>query len=300
MTNNFQRQLLLYAWLPKPAVVNYIENQCIEEEGKRKDEILKRWENAKNIFNAKVPRSFETISVKTIEEKHTSKIDVIKNDKRFAHTFPQFPTTFEVVQIDKLIACQAAVTMDYVKKLLDGFPKQLDMDALIDICLSLDKTVPEVSDIRVNDQTIIYSSENTDFRFLGAIQKPLAEIDLDTSSTGGIPTRGLVMLFGYGGSCVNVLRVGNRNFLNNGFHRVYALRKAGITEIPVVVQTIQNPALEFPPAYQNIPKDYLLNADRLPMMEDYLNNELTIELKSKARRRGIKVVVSTEPIDVPL
>src|SRR5437773_1823518 len=131
MANNFQQQLLLYAWLPKPAVVGYVENQCIEEEVKRKDEILKRWENAKN--------------------------------------------------------------------------------ALIDICLSLDKTVPEVSDIRVNEQTIIYSSENTDFRFLGAIQKPLAEIDLDTSSTGGLPTRGLVMLFGYGGSPVNLLRIGNRN-----------------------------------------------------------------------------------------
>ena len=53
-----------------------------------------------------------------------------------------------------------------------------------------------MSNIRINEQTIIYSSENTDFRFLDAIQKPLAEIDLDTSSTGGIPTRGLVMLFG--------------------------------------------------------------------------------------------------------
>jgi len=101
--------------------------------------------------------------------------------------------------------------MDYVTKLRDGFPKPLDLDALIEICLSLDKTVPEVSDIRVNEQTIIYSSENTD-SILGAIDKPLAEIDLDTSSTGGIPTRGLVLLFGYGGSPVNVIRVGLEPF----------------------------------------------------------------------------------------
>jgi hypothetical protein len=65
--------------------------------------------------------------------------------------------------------------------------------------------VPEVSDIRPNERSIIYSSENTDFRFLGAIQKPLNEIALYTSSTGGIPTRGLVLLFGYGGSPISVL-----------------------------------------------------------------------------------------------
>lgn len=300
MANNFQRQLLLCAWLPKQNVIAFVENQCIEEEIKRKEEILKHWETANNIFNAKSPRSFETISVKAIEPKYSPKLDAIKQDKRFAHTFPHGLLTFEIIEIDKLIACQAAVAMDYVDKLLNGFPNQLDQDALLDICLTLDKTVPEVSDIRINEQTIIYSSENTDFRFLGAIQKPLAEIDLDKSSTGGIPTRGLVMLFGYGGSPINVLRVGNRIFLNNGFHRVYALRKAGITEIPVIVQTVQNPALEFPAVYQNIPKEYLLAADRLPMMEDYLNHELVIELKAKARRRGIKVTVITEPIDVPL
>jgi hypothetical protein len=115
--------------------------------------------------------------------------------------------------------------------------------------------VPEVSDIRPNEQTIIYSSENTDFRFLGAIQKPLNEIALYTSSTGGIPTR---LLFGYGGSPISVLRVGTRNFLNNGFHRVYALRKAEVTRVPAVIQTVHNPALEFPAVDQNIPKDYLL------------------------------------------
>jgi hypothetical protein len=88
--------------------------------------------------------------------------------------------------------------------------------------------------------------------------------------------------------------------LNNGFHRVYALRKAGVTRVPAVIQTVHNPALEFPAVYQNIPKDYLLAAERLPMMEDYFDNHMAIELKVKARRRGIKVIWVAEPIDVPL
>jgi len=183
---------------------------------------------------------------------------------------------------------------------VEEFPKEPTFENLLDIRLSLDKTVPEVSEIRIDQNSIIYSSENTDFRFLGAIQKPLEHIDLQTSSTGGIPTRGLLLLFGYGGSPINVMKVGSRVFLNNGFHRVYALRKVGVAHIPVVVQQVHNPALEFPPAYQNIPKEYLLQAERLPLVEDYFNLEISIELKAKARRRGVKVMWLSEPIDVPL
>ena len=36
------------------------------------------------------------------------------------------------------------------------------------------------------------------------------------------------------------------------------------------------------------------------MMEDYFNQEMTIELRQKTRCRGIKVVWVAEPIDVPL
>lgn len=300
MTGNFQRHLLLYGWLPRASVANYLKSQCTSDEVARETAILTEWQLASAAFKKKASLSFEAISHTQIEDKYSAKLQLIREDKRFSHTFQQFPTIFEVVEIDKLIACQATVALDYVEKIVKTFPEKLDVDALIDICLSLDKTVPEVSDIQINEQTIVYSSENTDFRFLGALQKPLTEIALDTSSTGGIPTRALVLLFGYGGSPINVMKVRNRYFLNNGFHRVYALRKSGVTHIPAVIQVISNPALEFPSVYQNIPREYLLQSEQLPMMEDYFNQEMTIELKHKTRRRGIKVVWIAEPIDVPL
>jgi len=281
-------------------VTNYLKTQCTTDEVARELEVLKKWEAASAAFNQKAVLSFEQISHGEVDEQYLGKLDSIKNDKKFSHTFQQLPTKFEVVEIDKLIACQSTVSLQYIEKLIKEFPGNFDFDALIDICLSLDKTVPEVSDIRANEQTIVYSSENTDFRFLGALQKPLTEIALDTSSTGGIPTRALVLLFGYGGSPVNALGVGDRYFLNNGFHRVYALRKSGVTHIPILVQEIANPALEFPATYQNIPKEYLLASQRLPMMEDYFDPLMTIELKQKARRRGVKVVWMSETIDVPL
>lgn len=300
MVEHFQRHLLLYGWLPKVGVLNYLRTQCTSDEVSREPEILNQWESASKAFQAKERLTFERISHAPIDERYRARIQAIREDKRFSYTYKDLPTAFEIIEIDKLIACQASVALDYVEKLMNAYPEELDFGALIDICLSLDKTVPEVSELQPNEQTIVYSSENTDFRFLGALQKPLEEIALDTSSTGGIPTRALVLLFGYGGSPVSVIRAGRRYFLNNGFHRVYALRKAGIRHIPAVIQEVRNPALEFPAVYQNIPREYLLNSDRLPMIEDYFNEDMTLAIKQKARRRGIKVVWIAESIDVPL
>src|SRR6266567_3042312 len=181
MAENYQRHLLLYGWLPRAAVANYLKTQCTSDEVARDGEVLAKWEGASAAFNEKSVLSFEQISHTEVDKKYVDKLDSIKNDKKFSHTFQQLPTKFEVVEIDKLIACQSTVALEYVEKLVKEFSGKFDFDALIEICLSLDKTVPEVSDIRANEQTIVYSSENTDFRFLGALQKPLSEIALDTS-----------------------------------------------------------------------------------------------------------------------
>src|SRR5207245_3316148 len=169
-------------------------------------------------------------------------------------TFRQLPTEFGMVEIDKLVAVQTNVVLGYVEKLIKEYPRQPTLEDLIEICLSLDKTVPEVAEMRLAENAVIYSSENTDLRFLGAIRKPLDQVDMQASSTGGIPTKRLLLLFGYGGSPVNVLEIGKRVFLNNGFHRVFALRRLGVTHIPVVVQKVSNPDLEFPAVYQGVPK----------------------------------------------
>ncbi len=296
----YQRRLLLFGWLPQAAAADFVDRQCVDSERARKAEILQRWTRAHEAFNAKPPRAFESVSLSPIAAGYADRLKAIAADRRFCHTFTQMPTEFMVVEIDKLIACQTTVILDYVDRLVAELPIQPSMDDLVDICLSLDKTVPGVSEMRLADNAIIYSSENTDLRFLGAIPKPLGEVDLGASSTGGIPTRGLLLLFGYGGSPISVIEVGRRVFLNNGFHRAVALRRRGVTHIPVVVQKVRNPALEFPDAYQGVPKNYLLNSEVLPLMEDYFNPEMAIELKAKARRRGVKVVWMTEAIDVPL
>jgi hypothetical protein len=88
--------------------------------------------------------------------------------------------------------------------------------------------------------------------------KELTAEDLDHAVSGGLPAAAIIAFVGYGGAPVNVLKVGSRIVLNNGFHRVYTLRRLGVKEIPVVVQHVSNPQLEFPPQVGGLPKEYLL------------------------------------------
>ena len=89
-------------------------------------------------------------------------------------------------------------------------------------------------------------SHRLDLRFLGGFRKPLGEDDIAVAHTGGQPVEAVTLLIGYGAAPINVFYVGNRLILNNGFHRVVALRAEGITHIPAVIQRVAQAEIEFP------------------------------------------------------
>ena len=98
---------------------------------------------------------------------------------------------------------------------------------------------------------------------------------------------------------LNVFRWGNRVVLNNGFHRVYTLRRIGVTEVPVIVQHVGNPQLEFPPQVAGLPKEYLLGAPRPVVMKDFFENGFTITLRVRERLKLVTVAIGGSQHEVP-
>jgi len=123
--------------------------------------------------------------------------------------------------------------------------------------------------------------------------------DLQYAETGGLPAAAVITFVGYGGSPVNVLREGQRVVLNNGFHRVYALRKLGVTQIPVVVQHVRNVELEFPPQVAGLPREYLLGAPRPVLMKDFFESEFAITLEARERIKMVTMGIVLNQQDVP-
>src|SRR5438093_6269421 len=116
----------------------------------------------------------------------------------------------------------------------------MSMTDLIEACLSPKRTMDPIQHLEIAPNTHVFSSPNSDIRFLGAFVKDLTSNDLEWAVMGGLPAAAIIAFVGYGGAPVNVLRVGNRVVLNNGFHRVVALRSLGVEMIPAAVQHIRN------------------------------------------------------------
>ena len=147
--------------------------------------------------------------------------------------------------------------------------------------------------------THVFSSPNSDIRFLGAFVKELTTEDMKHAVLGGLPAAAVIAFIGYGGAPINVLQWGGRVVLNNGFHRVYALRSMGVTDIPVVIQHVANPQLEFPPQVAGLPKEYLLGMPRPVLMKDFFEDGFAITTRVRDRLKMVTLGIAVNQHDVP-
>ena len=201
--------------------------------------------------------------------------------------------------IDTLIAPQRAVNLDFVERLQKEYAQKNKVDELINICLSPTREMPPLQHLEIGNSTHVFTSPNLDVRFLGAFFKKYQTEDSRFAALGGIPVAAIISFVGYGASSVNVIRFQDRIVLNNGFHRVFALRSLGITHIPVVVQIVNNFQLEFPPLVAGLPREYLIGHPRPVLMKDFFHDNFCINLKAKSRVKVVTLQTGMSQFDAP-
>ncbi len=106
---------------------------------------------------------------------------------------------------------------------------------------------------------------------------------------------------GFGARHLNAVRLGKRMVLNNGYHRAFALRSAGFTHVPCVVQSIAHPEeLAFAGGSSLIDNfDDIFKSARPPLFKDFFDPELTTRIRMPRTRKQIQITVSVETIRVP-
>jgi hypothetical protein len=75
---------------------------------------------------------------------------------------------------------------------------------------------------------------------------------------------------------------------------------AGITHIPVVVQDIAKPEIEFPEQFLGLSRNYLLNDSRPVILRDFFDDSLTIQLRMTPRRKTVKISWGVEDSIIPV
>jgi len=299
---HYFNQLYLYAFATQGEIFNHIRTQTLEVDPGRMSEILASWQAqqpaVQTILRTEIGLADRAI-VEELPREHEPTLKEITTNALFKQSFHALPISFALVDVDTLIAGQRAVNLDYVERLCAAYEKKTNLADLIDICLSPTRDIAPIQHLEIANSTHVFSSPNLDIRFLGAFFKKLSQEDLQSAVLGGQPAAAVISFVGYGISSVNVLRWQNRLVLNNGFHRVYALRSIGVTKIPVVIQHVNNMQLEFPPVVAGLPREYLLSAPRPVLMKDFFHDNFSVALKSKDRVKVVTLQTGISQFDAP-
>jgi hypothetical protein len=222
------------------------------------------------------------------------------SDPFFSRNYSLMPASLGVVELDKLVVFQKQINLTYAKQLEAALVKPATPEAVFRFCLPLDHPITPVRSGRIAANQFLFYSDSTDFRVLDATVLTPAEVG--THQFDG-PVAGVVgVALGFGPNFVSVVEAEGRLVLSNGSHRAYALRSAGITHAPCVIQKMsRRDELEFVGSEElrQRPDDFLKNA-RPPLLKDYFDPALRSVLRVPRRARQLKVTVSVELADVPL
>ena len=279
----------MYGTTTQIELKNFLEICSVDTDG-RKQEIKATWQAAVARFaQLREAESGEPdrIATRPLPPADQERAAALRTDASFVNTFSNYPISFEEVEIDRLIASQRSVHVEYVNHLTEKFNHGIR--SVFDFCLSPAQGASPISVGRTAANAFTVSSDNPGLRFLGAFEEPYRPGMLQIETPGGQAIRVVVLALGFALATANVYWVGRRLILNNGFHRLYTLRTLGITHAPVVVQQITHPELELAASISELPRDYLVQNARPALMKDFFDPQLTCTVVQRGCIKALQV-----------
>jgi hypothetical protein len=214
-------------------------------------------------------------------------------------SFNTLPTDIALVPLDQMVVYQKHIDLAHVRRLRQGFPAVLDAAAVFRICLPGEPPRAPVTWSGSRRGQFTFLSPSNDLRFLGAQGLPPELLARPTALGSLVGMVGLAV--GFGSNFMNAFHAAGRLILHNGSHRAYALREAGVTHVPCILQQVaglEELALVAPPAVRQRRRLYLEHR-RPPMLRDYLDPELRIVVPSVRQLRQVTVRFKVEETSLP-
>jgi hypothetical protein len=214
----------------------------------------------------------------------------VRAHPHYRRCFDTLPSSFGMVELDKLIVCQRHVTHNFVEAIKARIGPVPDPETLFRFCIPLETPDDTPVEIReVGSHRYVFRCESTDFRF----HEPAL---LRPEQTKGYEAIGAVagivgLVVGFGSNFLNAVRVGKRLLLNNGYHRACALRSLGITHAPCVIQTATRAdevSIAVKSAVAETP-EFFFESARPPLLKDFFDPRIRKVLPTRRRVRQIEV-----------
>ncbi len=263
---------------------------CSQKDNDNLESLVARWRSAREKLTS-ISRNekgaADGLTLRPLPESLDAKIREVTSQPAFKNEFAE-DSEFKLVGIDNLVVPQLAVYLDYAEQLVSKYPKNPSLEQLFSICIALQRVHSDVSEVKLNNSNRIFYAPSKDFRFIRLISENV-ENRVSPELIKGIPVIGFGALLGFGLPVVNVLSTGGRMILKNGLHRLFALKSMGVSEVPAIV-VFQNASEKI----GDFNLEYLLDSPRPPLLKDFFNPALTIEVSLIPRKKGIRLSLTAE------
>jgi hypothetical protein len=218
-------------------------------------------------------------------------------------TFAFTPLQIGMVELDALVVHQKHINLSHVATLAKRIAAATTQEDVFRICLPLGAERCDPATGSGGGQGgWTFKSPSNDFRVLGSrLLDPASVADLEAFS--GVPTHVVAIAVGYGVNHLSAIHAEGRLVLWNGSHRAYALRGAGHTHVPCLIQEISRRdelgAIGGPDHDVISNPDRYLVALRPPMLKDYFDEQLRLVAHVQPTVRQVQVGFQSGWADVP-
>ena len=225
--------------------------------------------------------------------------EAVVADPIVQRAFTIVPFRLAMVELDRLVVWQKHIDLTHVARLRERLGSNPTDEDVFRLALPIDRQLdPPVAAGIVAPNTWGFASESSDLRVLDA---KLIEAGAVDTVVGGAATYVVAAVVGFGSNMLSAIHAENRLVLNNGSHRAYALRDAGITHAPCLIQLVSRrdelPVIAGPDLAGNL--DAYLTDPRPPVLRDYFDDTLRVVAPVARKKRQVRVQISVEQVDVP-
>ncbi|MEQ9258543.1 MAG: hypothetical protein RIG84_05550 [Roseovarius sp.] len=225
-------------------------------------------------------------------------VEALSATDSFQRTFDRVPTTFGMVELDKLIVSQKRVTKPFAERLAASLTPPPDAAGLFRFCQPIERTDPPVRVRRLSEDRFLFTSASNDLRFHEAAL--LHPGQLSGHAAFGPIQNILGLVVGYGSNFLSAIRSEDRMVLHNGYHRAVALRMAGITHAPCIIQEVtRRDELELTAA-STVSSDpaFYFRAARPPLLKDFFDPRLCTVVPTRRGERHIELAFTVKDYTV--
>jgi len=275
----------LLGFMDEQEAINFLKSMCMVGE-KTEDELKGVWRTAKSAVDGLSPPDLSA-EVLDIDDRFKVQLETVAKDPLFPEAVHQKKWSFKLLEIDKVVCFQQYVLTDYSEELAKEYDLS-DTGRLIEFCVPSKRGKRPIAVVSAPQEFTMLSSSQ-DLRVLGPgqMQDPV--------------TKRTVFGFGvgWGSPFIQVVKFKDRYFLRNGYHRVYEIRKRGVSHVPCILIEGENFA-DTGAIKPGFFAEKLLTSDKPPVFANFFSNEIAPSLQMKPFTKVVRVRAEESVLPVML